>query len=575
MSMMRTEYPNPQFERKNWTNLNGEWEFEIDKSVSGKERELFKKAHLDGKINVPFCPESKLSGVGERDFLECVWYRRDIEIPADKKGSRVVLHFGAVDHIATVYVNGVEVCQHVGGYVGFEVDITDYLADGVNSLCVCAEDDTRNPLFGHGKQSRKYDSWRCYYTRVTGIWQTVWLEYVPATRIKSFRVYPNIENSTLAFTAELLGKATLKAVAAYEGKVVGTTEFKCVGGHVSGSIALSELHLWEVGEGRLYDLTLTYGEDEVQSYFGMRSLAFDGVKFLLNGKSVFQRLVLDQGFYPDGVYTAPNEEALINDIKISMDAGFNGARLHQKVFEPRFLYHCDKMGYMVWGEYGNWGIDYSNISALPGFLDEWLEIIERDFNHPSIVGWCPLNETWDVNGRKQDDRLVASLYKATKAVDVTRPCIDTSGSYHVLTDIFDFHDYNQNVENFRDMYAKPTIEETLEVYPKYHTKSAGRQCPYIHDQPSFISEYGGMRWDIDNYGGWGYGDAPKTVEEFIERYRGLTDTILDNPNMFGFCYTQLYDVEQECNGLYTYSRQPKFDMKVFKEINERKAKIEE
>ncbi len=575
METMRKEYPNPQFERKDWTNLNGEWEFEIDMGVSGVARELYLKEHLDGRINVPFCPESKLSGVENKDFLNCVWYRRDIEIPEDKKGKRVILHFGAVDHIATVYVNGKKVFNHVGGYVGFEVDITDFITDGKNSLCVRAEDDTRNPLFGHGKQSRTYYSRACDYTRVTGIWQTVWLEYVEPVRVKSIRVYPNIDTSELAFTAELIGAATLKAVAFYEGRVVGETEIKSFGGHVSGSIALSELHLWEVGCGRLYDLTLTYGNDEVKSYFGMRSLGFDGMKFLLNGKSVFQRLVLDQGFYPDGVYTASSEEALRNDIVISMAAGFNGARLHQKVFEPLFLYHCDKLGYMVWGEYGNWGIDYSNISALPGFLDEWLEIIERDFNHPSIVGWCPFNETWDFDRRKQDDRLIVSMYKATKAVDVTRPCIDTSGSYHVLTDIFDFHDYNQDVEKFRDMYAKDSVEETLETYSKYHTKSAGRQCDYIHGQPVFISEYGGMKWDTDNYGGWGYGNAPKTVEEFIERYRGLTDTILDNPNMFGFCYTQLYDVEQECNGLYTYSRQPKFDMDIFKKINERKAKIEE
>ena len=576
MKMMRPEYPNPQFERKNWTNLNGEWEFELDTGKSGEWRGLHKKAHLDGKINVPFCPESKLSGIGNTDFLECVWYRRDIEIPEEHKGKRVIVHFGAVDHISTVYVNGNKVGTHMGGFVGFEFDITDYLADGTNSLCLCALDETRDPLFGHGKQAIKYASSGCHYTRVTGIWQTVWLEYVPAVRIKNFRVYPNIENSTLGFTAETIGAATLKAIATYEGKVVGETEVKCLGGHTSGTIALSELHLWEVGKGRLYDLTLTYGEDEVKSYFGMRSLAFDGMKFLLNGKSVYQRLVLDQGFYPDGIYTASSEEALVNDIKISMAAGFNGARLHQKVFEPRFLYHADKMGYMVWGEYGNWGMDYSNIAVLPRMLEEWLEIVERDFNHPSIVGWCPLNETWNYEGRRQDNFVVSTIYKTTKAVDVTRPCIDTSGNFHVITDIYDIHDYSQDPEIFGELWKNEDLNEGIALLKKYHPEQTTHQGKY-EGQPFFISEYGGIKWDVNSGLGnaWGYGNAPKTEEEFIARYRGLTDILLDNPKMFGFCYTQLYDVEQEVNGLYTYERQPKFDMDIFKKINERKAKIEE
>ncbi len=576
MKIMRPEYPNPQFERKNWTNLNGEWEFEIDTGKSGEGRKLYEKAHLDGKINVPFCPESKLSGVGNTDFLECVWYRRDIEIPKEHKDKRVIVHFGAVDHISTVYVNAQKVGTHMGGFVGFELDITDYLTDGKNSLCLCALDETRDPLFGHGKQSIKYASSGCHYTRVTGIWQTVWLEYVPKIRIKSFRLYPNIDSSILSFTAETLGAATLTAVASYEGKVVGKTEVKCLGGHISGSISLCELHLWEVGNGRLYDLTFTYGEDEVKSYFGMRSLAFDGMKFLLNGKSVYQRLVLDQGFYPDGIYTASSEEALVNDIKISLAAGFNGARLHQKVFEPRFLYHADKMGYMVWGEYGNWGMDYSNVAVLPRMLEEWLEIVERDFNHPSIVGWCPLNETWDYDKRRQDDFVVSTVYKTTKAVDVTRPCIDTSGNFHVTTEIYDIHDYTQEPEVFGELWKSENLYEAVENIKKYHPEQTTHQAKY-EGQPFFISEYGGIKWDVNSGIGnaWGYGNAPKTEEEFIKRYEGLTNILLDNPKMFGFCYTQLYDVEQEVNGLYTYERKAKFDMDIFKKINSRKAKIED
>ncbi|MBQ9806730.1 MAG: beta-galactosidase [Clostridia bacterium] len=572
----RSEHPNPQFMRAAWENLNGEWEFEFDGGVSGIERRLYEKAHLDQKITVPFCPESVLSGIGKTDFLNCVWYRRDITVPDAWKKGKVLLHFGAVDHTAYVYLNGQEVGTHVGGYASFSFDITPFLQDGVNSLAVCAIDEDRNPIYGHGKQSRKYESYGCYYTRVTGIWQTVWMEYVPNAYVASFRVTPDIQNSTLAISADLVGGGTLCAEAFYNGKSVGKTAIKSVrGGKASGMLSLDELHLWELGEGRLYDLKLTYGEDEITSYFGMRECVMDGKKFLLNGKSVFQRLVLDQGFYPDGIYTASSDEALKNDIQISMDAGFNGARLHQKVFEPRFLYHCDRMGYMVWGEYGNWGIDYSLPEAIPPFMYEWAEIVERDYNHPSIIGWCPLNET-SMKLKRQNDELLRLAYRQTKALDLSRPCIDTSGWYHVETDIFDLHDYLQDPEKFGVTYSKDTLAEMIDEYHRTH-KTAGKFPSAYHGEPVFVSEYGGIKWDVNSglSKAWGYGDAPKTEEEFIERYRGLTDILLDTPELFGFCYTQLYDVEQETNGLYTYDRVPKFDMSVFKAINTRRAKIEE
>ena len=576
--MMRSEHPNPQSERAEWLNLNGEWEFEIDAGVSGIARKLFEQEHLAGHIQVPFCPESKLSGVQNTDFLNCVWYRRDITIPEDWKGGRVLLHFGAVDHTARVYLNGAEVGRHRGGYASFCLDITEALRAGVNSLCVCAMDDSRSPLYGHGKQCREYHSYGCYYTRVTGIWQTVWLEHVPDAYIRSFRLTPDIYNSALELEAQLTGGGTLVAEAFYGERPVGSLTLRAPqGGSVRSTLPLSELHLWEVGQGRLYTLRLTFGKDVVGSYFGMRHVAMDGYRFLLNGKPVFQRLVLDQGFYPDGVYTAPSDEALRRDIQLSMDAGFNGARLHEKVFEPRFLYHCDCMGYLVWGEYGNWGMDYSNPAVIPPIQNEWAEVLERDYNHPAIIGWCPLNETWDYEGRRQNDELLRALYLQTKAADPTRPCIDTSGNYHVITDIYDLHDYIQDPVEFATLYQCQTPEELMERYNKRHTRAAQHQGPYTPGQPVFVSEYGGIKWDVNSNlsNAWGYGDAPKTEEEFRSRYKGLTDLLLDNPYLMGFCYTQLYDVEQEVNGLYTYDRQAKFDMSFFREVNSRKAKIEE
>lgn len=580
--LVRAEYPRPQFMRSSWLNLNGEWEFEVDHSVSGKARELYKADKLEGHILVPFCPESKLSGIGYKDFMNCVWYRREVKLPENwlqdirKKKDKVFIHFGAVDYDATIYVNGKEAGSHKGGYSSFAIDITGYInQEEKNVITVCAEDDIRSGRQPGGKQSAEYESFGCYYTRTTGIWQTVWLEKVPRNHIKSIQIYPDVENTKVRISAKVSGSGELFVKASYEGKLMGEAGAKAADKIVDVIIDLKEEHLWEAGAGRLYDLHLTFGEDEVTSYFGLRSVCMDGMKFLLNGKSVFQRLVLDQGYYPDGIYTAPTEEAMIRDIEISLAAGFNGARLHEKVFEPRFLYHCDRLGYLVWGEYANWNLDISDYRSFESYLPEWTEIVERDFNHPSIVGWCPLNETWDFKGRKQVDSLVAIGYKITKQIDPTRPCIDTSGNYHVQTDIFDLHDYDQNPETFRERYDRFAGENALDT--DYNVGVfGGSNRQFYKGEPVFISEYGGIKWDAD--GGiesWGYGDAPKSEEEFIERYRGLTNALLENEKMFGFCYTQLYDVEQEKNGLYTYNRTPKFDIEIFRKINMAKAAIED
>ncbi len=572
MNIPRPEHPNPQFERENWINLNGEWEFEIDKSVSGEERKLFEKEKLEGKIIVPFCPESELSGIGERDFLNSVWYKRNINIK--NKDNLVILHIGACDYLTTLYINGKKVGIHKGGYTSFSFDITDYVNIGENTIVINAYDDTRSPYQASGKQSGKFESYGCYYTRTTGIWQTVWLEFLPKNHIRDLKFYPDAENCKLYVKGLVKGNGSIKATAFYQGKNVGETQVIVNSESFDMVIDLSEKHLWEVGNGRLYDLIFTFGEDEVKSYFGLRNVKLDGYKFLINGKSIFQRLVLDQGFYPEGIYTAPSEEALVNDINISLDAGFNGARLHEKVFEPRFLYHCDKMGYIVWGEYANWGFDHTVYDGLAGFLGEWLEALDRDFNHPSIIGWCPFNETWDVDKRPQKNDILEIVYKATKSADSTRPCIDTSGNFHVITDIFDLHDYNQDV---------PSFKKSVEDFEKDGSLTGGiekierlKDRQFYGGEASFMSEYGGIKWDMEKTTeSWGYGNAPKTEEEFIERYEGLTNALIECPKFFGFCYTQLYDVEQEKNGLYTYQRKPKFNMEIFKKINCKKAAVEE
>ncbi|MGN0526557.1 MAG: glycoside hydrolase family 2 protein [Acutalibacteraceae bacterium] len=571
----RKEHPNPNFKRENYIILNGEWDFDFDFGNSGKDRKLFSADSVfSKKINVPFCPESELSGINYKDFMAAVWYKRTVNITKEQLSGKAFIVFGAVDFHASVYINGQLAGEHFGGYTSFRIDATDFLKEGENVITVCAQDDTRSPLQARGKQSELYYSHACDYTRTTGIWQTVYMEFCPNAYIKNVKYFPNISNSSLTITADTVGHGTFTAKAFWDGKEVGSASTEVLGQTVSVTVDLTEKHLWEVGKGGLYSLELTFGDDKVSSFFGLREVCLEDGVCKINGKPVFQRLVLDQGFYPDGIYTAPSKEALKEDILMSMKVGFNGARLHQKIFEPLFLHYCDELGYIVWGEHGNWGADHSNFESLRYYLLEIEEEIERDFNHPSIIGWCPYNETWDIDGRQQDDDILKIAYRTVKAIDKTRPCIDTSGNFHVETDIFDVHDYDQDYNAFRSNYEKLLTENTL------HDRHNHRQT--WKGEPVFVSEYGGIRIDLDAANSvendskthWGYGDAAKSFEEFYTRYKGLADALLDNPKIMGFCYTQLTDVEQELNGIYNYDRTEKFDSNILYEINTKVAAIE-
>lgn len=573
-------HPNPIFERDNWQSLNGEWDFGFNKNADKNYRflsereavDFYKKSICTYKITVPFCIESSLSGIGYTDFLNRVWYKRRVNITAD--GKRVFLHIGACDYKATVIVNGNFAGSHKGGYTPICFDITEYVTDGENELFILSEDNTRDSLIPGGKQSDRRKSYACSYTRTTGIWQSVYLEYVPESYLKHFKLTPSLKHENITIELDLCGNAELEINAHLDGKNVGSSTVTDASGYVIVQIPISDIRAWELGNATLYDLEIKFGDDTVKSYFGLRDIALKDYKFILNGKSVFQRTVLDQGFYRKGIYTAENDDELRQDIELSMALGFNGARLHQKVFDPRFLYFCDLMGYMVWGEFANWGLDYSNPKAVDIFLNEWGEALERDYNHPAIIGWCPFNETWDYRRRRQYDPLLQTVYEYTKKYDRTRPCIDTSGNFHVVTDIYDVHDYRGEYDEFRKSYERLVTHG--ELYEHVLQDNPGRQK--YKGEPVFISEYGGIKWEADKqYKSWGYGDDVKTEDELLERYKGLTEAILDNERMLGFCYTQLYDVEQEQNGLYTYDRKKKFSQKIYDEIrkiNTQKAAIE-
>ena len=574
MPMYRTEYPNPQFERSKYECLNGTWEFSYGK-VHGREN-----CALDLKIEVSFCPESELSVIHYTDFITDCVYSREIDVKQPDLDGRLVLHFGAVDYKAEVYVNGVKACEHEGGYTAFEADITSFVKIGRNRLTVAVHDDI-NENVPSGKQSRKRESFGCFYTRVTGIWQTVWLERTPKSYIKQVKFYPNITEGSVAVELITEGKAATEITVYYKGNVAGAAAGNGYYRHVY-DIKLAETHLWEIGSGNLYDVKIKFGNDEVKRYFALREVKYEGRKFLLNGKSVFQRLVLDQGYYAKGVYTAPSVNEFRKDITLACGLGFNGVRLHQKVFDQRYLYECDRLGVMVWGEYASWGIRYEDLDSLGAFIAEWTETVEQNFNHPSIITWCPLNETWDSledSGKERDIRFVESVYRTTKILDPTRPCIDVSGGYHgKFTDLFDFHCYHSAEEIAG--YIQAIEQDGRLVMDTLYGKSAEREgAVWNGHTATHASEYGGVVYAphaqltgiqgfvpcIQEQNAWGYSTSV-SENEFVERYVETTERFMNCDKICGCCYTQLYDVEQEQNGLFTGGRKPKLSEKAMRQI---------
>ena len=577
----RNEHPRPDRMREEWLNLNGKWDFEIDNAKVGAFKKFEERRSLDSTIVVPFCPESRLSGIANTDFMNAVWYRRDIEVPKEWNGKRVILHIDACDHDTTVFVNAKKVGTHKGGYTSFSFDITDFLNESDNYITVYAEDDTRSGKQPSGKQSRRLESRGCYYTRTTGIWQTVWLEAVEPAHIVLYKAYPNITDTSVTLetvTSEAAIGGELTVIASYEGKEMGRAVSKVSSLSTTVKLSLAEEHLWEVGKGRLYDLKFELTKDGktdiLNGYFGLREVVLTKKKgLMINGKTVFGRFVLDQGFYPEGIITAPDDKSLIFDIEASMACGFNGARLHQKVFEPRFLYHADTHGYMVWGETANWGFDHTEYANLEYFLPSWIEEIDRDFSHPSIIGWCPFNETWDQHGCQQCNALIDSAYLVAKAMDKTRPVIANSGSYPTnYTDAHDVHDYEQDPEKFRSNYSEIENGIVRDVLYRLDPKRQKAKTWL----PIFVSEYGGIRWlKKDDSNAWGYGESVTTEDDFFKRLEGLTDALLENEHIFAYCYTQLTDVEQEQNGVLTYEREFKFPPERFAAIFGKKSVIED
>ena len=568
----RPEYPRPQFERDAWMNLNGTWTYAFDFGESGLQRDFNESKGFDNNITVPFCPESPLSGVEYKDFINSMWYHRAVEVPAAWDGKKILLNFGAVDYTSSIYVNGKLAGRHYGGSSSFSVDITRFVKAGQNAdVVVWVQDDVRAGVQASGKQCPDYYSRGCHYTRVTGIWQTVWMEAVAKTGLKEVYVKPDLDNSCFIMEPKFhaLADGMSLNVRVKDGDKVVSKKTVKVTSPMTVIMPVKNVKTWSPESPFLYDIEYDVVDkagnivDQVTSYAGMRKIHVEGDRVFLNNQPLYLRLVLDQGFYPDGVWTAPSDEALKRDIELSMSVGFNGARLHQKVFEERFHYWADKLGYLTWGESASWGSSMNNELASRNFIPEWQEVVVRDRNHPSIIIWTPFNETWDRpkddEGGRIHDRLVTNVYDLTKSLDY-RPVHDCSGGYHVKTDIWSFHNYEQDAEQLQENL-------TLKGDGTVPTFDVENEVEYS-GQPYYLDEYGGIKWVIEQFAEntWGYGQGPKTLEEFYSRLEALTDVILDMEYINGYTYTQLTDVEQEQNGIFNYDRTAKFDAGKLKAI---------
>jgi beta-galactosidase/beta-glucuronidase len=565
----RPEYPRPQFVRSEWINLNGVWTYSFDPGNSGKERGYLDSEGFKEKIIVPFCPESKLSGVGYTDFIKHMWYQRKLDIPSSWDGKDVMINFGGVDFTCEAYIDSQFVGTHSGGTSAFSFDISKFVKPGSShNLVLYIKDDVLSMTQPLGKQSFRFQSSGARYTRTTGIWQTVWLEAVSKHGLKNVKITPDLDQKQFIVSPEyynLSGRDKLSVVIKDGDKIVSRSVIPASSSSIA-VLPLKTVKTWSPEDPFLYDIELQVTDkneqviDKVTSYAGMRKVQVQGNRVFLNDKPYYLRFVLDQGFYPDGIWTAPSDAALKRDITLSMEAGFNGARLHEKVFEERFHYWADKMGYLVWAEASDWGPDRTKPETIRNITDEWAETLKQRINHPAIIGWTPLNELWNTEGTDYL-RFNSSIYQLTKILDPTRPVITAAGGDLYQSDIWTIHDYAQSdsllAANLKPLNGSPNFA------PYRITKAAK-----YNGQPFMVSEYGGIKWATDPAykNSWGYGNAPKSLDELYTRTEKLTNAILKYDHISGYCFTQLTNVEQEQNGIYNYDRTPKFDMKIIKAI---------
>ncbi|MGP4079120.1 glycoside hydrolase family 2 protein [Pseudalkalibacillus sp. R45] len=586
MKQKRTEYPRPQFQRDHWINLNGEWNFAFDDQDEGMKNGWFKKGLPEDamKIQVPFAYQCEESGIHQFEFHDVVWYERMFTVPEEWHGQELHLHFGAVDYSSWVYVNGSLVGFHEGGHTSFSFDVTPYLDEhNTNHLVIRVEDPSEDETIPRGKQYWKEQSESIFYTRTTGIWQTVWIEPVHPVHFSSIRWTPDIDDGSIGLELEvsrLPEKIEAEIQISFTGETVVSDSISLQNAYTKRSFDLrnrftgrSNIHgsgwYWSPEHPNLFDVELVlkkegYEIDRVKSYFGMRKVSIENGEVLLNNRPYYQKLVLDQGYFPSGLLTAPSDGDLKKDILLAKDMGFNGARKHQKIEDPLYYYHADTLGFLVWGEMAN-AAEYSE-QAAARLTREWIEAVERDYSHPSLIVWVPINESWGISRVERDPQQQShslAMYHLTKSLDTTRPVLSNEGWEHTRSDICGIHNYRLANE-IKEAYA--TQESAISTFPA--NRSIYAKGFEYDGKPIMITEYGGIAYKVSG-DGWGYSSV-QSGEDLIKEYENVTDALFGSPIVKGFCYTQLTDVEQEINGLLTYDRQPKCDLSEIKAINSRR-----
>lgn len=560
-------HPRPNFHRSDWISLDGKWDFSFDDKDSGIEEKWFEEHDYNRNINVPYPYQAKLSGIGETENHKVVWYHRQFDVPSNFGDKQILLHIGAADYAATVWVNGTEVGHDKGGYVPFTFDVTGALHKGQNDLTIRVFDDPHDGEQPRGKQGPLGRD-RFFYTHVSGIWQPVWLEPVPKTAVQSMRIIPRLEpkgaDISVSVSGENQGDAVVRATILRDGKDILTLNSPVVGGKADFDITIPNADTWSPEHPALYDLKVELLQagspiDCVYSYFGIRTVDIKGTTIRLNGKPIWLNTALAQGYWPDGIYVPPSPDDYRKDVMTCKELGLNGIRMHQKVEDPRFLYWCDKLGLLVWGEMANAADGCTTERAYKIADAVWERTIERDFNHPCIITWVYSNENWmhrnawapDKDHSDEDAAEVAhylQAYHKMKKLDPTRPVIDTSGLWHVKTDIFDVH-------VFPDPADVEAWKEGKEFSRRFDINFSPMADRSYQEIPFVVSE-------------WVYADDfEKADEAFYKGYDEYLRTMLG----FGICpghsYIQLYDVENELNGYMTYDRKWKVDPKRIAKIH--------
>jgi len=564
-------YPRPQLKRAEWISLDGDWDFSLDPEARFKAPE---QVPFDLRIRVPFSPETSASGIAFDGFFRRCWYRLAFETPSRGPGDRLLLHFGAVDYSATVWINGHTATSHDGGYTPFTVEINGFLNDGpLQTVVVCVEDDPADLSKPRGKQDWQLEPHGIWYPRTSGIWQTVWLERVPSTFVGSVRWTPNVERWELAFEAWLRGErrdGLRMNVKAFAGEtVLADDTYQVIANEVHRRIALSDPGiddyrnelLWSPHHPTLIRAEIKLwgdrGEliDSIESYTALRSTGVQGDKFVLNQRPFELRMVLDQGYWPDSGLTAPDDDAYRRDVELAKQMGFNGVRKHQKIESPRFLYWADVLGLLVWEEMPSaYRFTRTSIERL---TREWTEVMARDASHPSIVAWVPFNESWgvpDLPASPAQRHYVQALYHLTKTLDPTRPVVGNDGWESVATDIVGIHDYDDQPARIAKRYGVAEIPQLFK-----RERPGGRLLTLdgqVLEQPIMLTEFGGIAYSPNDHT-WGYSRA-ESEEDFGRRYLHLMRVIRSLPVIAGFCYTQFTDTYQEANGLLYADRRPKF-----------------